>query len=244
MLRSPSLELRVLEKGWPRGELLELKKQIRERIGNDPISLPVDLLSPLRAQFNETLHTQALVYLFDESKPHRLGRVALIDFIESAMKVKSANDAINNNASKILTLARRNSAIVKITPEYRYLVEDNYDKKVARCDILIEIADGQSSEYGLVIVENKINARITDQRSWYQRESQKWRSTHHSVTVLLILLSRNDRLELTSLQAKAWLSFSYLELASMLRRRWVEIRELPIGCWLGLYIVTIMRGVL
>jgi hypothetical protein len=245
LLRRRSSQLVALKKGWAavQRQLDDRRELVCKHLpDNDPIYTEIDLLSPLEAQFDENLHTRALAYLLDESKSreHELERSVLIEIVREVKFRAGRGTKSNSEARKILKLLSRQRTEISVFPEYRYAIERARNRSVARCDIWIEVKDEKIGEHGLVIIENKIDAPVTDQLKWYQKESNRWCSAHAPAARLLILLAKKVQNRLPS----EWVTCSPLQLASTLRGIWSEHKSARGRVWLGLYIASVMRGVL
>jgi hypothetical protein len=201
---------------------------------NDPIHLPIDLLSPIGCTLDEVVHTRALAYLLNPkpAQPHGLGKDVLVAILNKLPH--------GTGASKLLRLLCGQTDIY-VVPEYRWREDGFRDRSVSRCDIWIEIKSRKRA--GLLVIENKIGAPDSDQFRWYEGKARNWCRKHHKAGSLLLYLTRDKR-ELTSSSNTEWVMFSYLELASALRRVWLERPEASGRAWLALYIASITGGLL
>jgi hypothetical protein len=231
MARQRNVMLSRLSEHWPALEkqILEERRILSDHIArDDPIRVPVDLLSPIKRASDETIHTRALAYLLSPSEEHGLGKDVL-----SAVLMKLPG---RHGAAKIAALLNQKRVRVDVFPEYRYSIEGSSDRSVARNDIRIELRSNKNA--ALIIIENKIESPESEgQFYWYAHEARKWCKRNRG-QALLVSLAR-DKLE-----RDEWLSLSYLDLASALRHVWQRRRSAPGHSWLGLYISAITSGVL
>lgn len=237
MVRQPSLMLSGLNEHWSALEkqILKQRRTLSNEIDeDDPIRIPVDLLSPIKRQSDETIHTRALAYLLNPSEEHGLGKDVLAAILTKLPRGKGA--------AKLAELLRQKRTRVDVFPEYRYSIEGSSTRSVARNDIRIEMRTNNKA--ALIVIENKIDAREGEgQLGWYEADARNWRKKNKGRS-LLVYLGRKKRQ--TKLDDDQWLSLTYLDLASALRNVWRRRRSrlAPGHAWLGLYISAITRGVL
>lgn len=233
--RQPSLKLEKLTEHWPALErqiLKERQKLSLEIAKDDPIRLPIDLLSPIKCILDETIHTQALAYLLTPSAEHGFEKAVLAAALQKMPQRKGV--------SKMAALLLQKRTHVHVLPEYYYPIEEVRTRSAARCDIWIEMRNGNRS--ALIIIENKIDAVEGEgQFLLYEKKAQEWCKTNKG-NALLVYLARKERETKTA--DDAWISLSYLNLASALRDVWRGHRSAPGYAWLGLYISAITQGVL
>ena len=224
-----------LNEHWPALEKQILKQ--RQTLSNeiaedDPIRLPVDLLSPIKRISDETIHTRALAYLLNPSEEHGLGKNVLAAIFAKLPR--------RRGAAKLAVLLRQKRTRVDVFPEYRYSIEGAPSRSAARNDIRIEMHNNNNA--AVIVIENKIDAPEGEgQLGWYDSEACKWCKKHKGRS-LLVYLGREKRQ--TKQDDDQWLSLTYLDLASALRDVWRRSRSAPGRAWLGLYISAITRGVL
>ncbi|MEW6690844.1 MAG: PD-(D/E)XK nuclease family protein [Pseudomonadota bacterium] len=240
LARQPSTELESLQRLWPavRKQVERKRRHLLRAIPkDDPIRLQVDLLGPIKCASDETLHTQALAYAMDPQTGHQLAKhvvLSLLEFLRSKYP--------RSGAARVLRTARKAGARISVEPEYRYRVEGFRHKSAARSDIWIEIQGAKRS--AVMVLENKIKAAESDgQLSWYERKAAAWCKARGHNRFLLIFLSREGQAA-TTYEKRRWVALSYLELASVLRKVWVEARPALGAQWLALYVASIMHGVL
>lgn len=229
LLRLPSYELTTLMPHWHgvrrkiKNEREKLYRQLLRNAPDDPILSRDSLLKPMNAELNERLHTQTLAYLFDGKKPHKFGAGVFAAFV-SAMPHGSG-------ARKISALLKGSRTTITVEPEYWFAND---------CiDLWIEIR--ARSRYALVVIENKIDAPETrDQLRRYQKKARDWCNKHSRAPYLLVYLTPEGE----TASSDQWVSFSYLQLASVLRQIWNRNRRAYGRTWLSMYIATITRGVL
>ena len=241
-----SHQLAALKPLWPNIEKQIKSKRralVRQIPRVDPIRFTVHLLTPLGRIADETLHTRALAYLLNGDAGHGLGRSVLNSLL---LQVAEARWGIG--ASQVSALVRRPRTRISVVPEYRYSIQGFRDRAVARCDIWITIESRKDK--ALVVIENKIGAPETSgQLGWYQRKARSWCKNHHARAPILIFLSPKR------IEKVGWVSLSYVDLASALRRVWRTNRSArsrsgaaqPSAAgraWLGFYLAAISSGVL
>jgi hypothetical protein len=196
---------------------------------DDPIRSPVDLLGPMDRALDEPTHTRILAYLFDPFQTHGFDTALLIALLE---RIRPPS-----NGRSLLNLLHDPDRQIKVTPEYRYLVDQASDRSVARCDIWLEIDSKRGR--GLVVIENKINApEGRNQLQWYERRASKWRRETKGRRPLLVYLTPEGRDG-----AKQWLPLTYLDVASSFREVWKRRKRAPGLAFLASYIATIMRHI-
>jgi len=169
---------------------------------------------------DERTHTRALAYLLDKNS-HGYG-TSLLQAV-----LRSMGDSVASNVAALVKSKR--DLIVKVDPEFGY------------CDLWMEVFAERKA--ALVIVENKIFALEREgQLLSYERKADRWRERHKGGVVLLVYLSRKG-----PPSSDKWITFSYLKLATALRKCWLENKgnKDAVGqAFLHLYISTITRGVL
>jgi PD-(D/E)XK nuclease superfamily len=239
MVRQRSLELEELQRHWPslENKLTRQRRRRSDKINpDDPIRLGVDLLSPIGRISDETIHTRALAYLLDPEPviPHGFGKDVLAAILDKLPR--------GRGASQISKLLRGRRPIVTVTAEYRYREEGMPDRSVSRCDIWVTLKSKKHA--ALIIIENKINAlEGPSQLTWYQDKACEWCKNHAPSKSLLLYLTPDGRQPKSSNSSK-WLVLSYLDLASALRRAWLQKPKAVGRPWLALYIATITSGIL
>jgi hypothetical protein len=200
------------------------------------MKLSIDLLTPIACTNNERIHTRALTYLLSSASEHDFGNKVLIELLNKIRNSKNAR----SRAAKVLRLLSSKQTTTSVIPEYRHIEQKTH--RLGWCDIRIEIA-GKA----LIVIENKIDApegRDSEgkgQLEWYEKHAKKWEKTHQSskpIKPILIFLTRKTE------RRKNWTCLSYIDLASALRHVWQKNKQAKARVWLGLYIATIMRGVL
>jgi len=220
-----------LSEHWPALEkqILEERRIRSDGIArDDPIRVPVDLLSPIKRVSDEIIHTQALAYLLSPSEEHGLGKDVL-----SAVLMKLPG---RRGAAKIAALLNQKRVRVDVFPEYRYSIEGSPARSADRNDIRIELHSNKNA--ALIIIENKIEApEGKGQFRSYEAEARKWCKRNRG-QALLVYLAPDKR------ERDEWLSLTYLDLASALRHVWQRRRSASGHSWLGLYISAITSGVL
>jgi hypothetical protein len=223
---------------WPR-VLKEFHHKRSRLLGkipeDDPIRLGVDLLHPIRCASDETLHSQALAYALNPAEKHGFERSvvrALLQVIRDAYP--------RAGAARVLKRVQKSTAKITVTPEYRFRVEGMRNRSIARSDIWIEAKVRKHA--AVIVIENKIGAgESTGQLGWYEQKVSAWCKAHGG-RCLLIFLTKNGDVAKTSKKHR-WVPLSYLELASALRKAWVQNRNKEGVHWLALYIASIARGV-
>jgi hypothetical protein len=242
-VRRPSLELDALTHYWPNviREFDKKRHSLERKIPkDDPLRLPVDLLTPLNRRSDEILHTRALAYLLDPSNHHGFGKAILGAILQN---VKQGDSCCSEAAAYILGLLAGNSVRISVTPEYRYKVDGFRDRSVARPDIWIEVR--MPSNAALVVIENKINAcESNGQLGWYERKARLWCKHERGQAVSLLIFIAPEQREVKSSDTDEWAVLSYIELAAALRTVWKYKRRAVGRSWLGLYIASITRGLL
>jgi len=195
MLRQPSGPLTTLKQAWPtKTKMKEPKEQLAVKIRDDPISAPLDLLSPFQGQFDENLHTRALSYLLDEGKSHKFERSTLISFVEALRGKAKHGQKRDSSAAKILALLHLKGTKITVVPEYHFAIRRARKRSVARCDIWIELDNASLRRYGLIIIENKVEAvEARDQLLVYKKEARRWCNANKPAVALLIFLSKQDQ---------------------------------------------------
>ncbi len=235
--RQPTRELAHLRTQWPsvKSKINKLRRELLQSIDrHDPILSRVDLMSPLGSISNETTHTQALSYLLKPEENHGLGRSVLVALVKKAKK------AGGSNTQMALKLLRQKRTAVFVEPEFRYAINNDQNRKIARCDIWITLRSPSGS--AIIVVENKINAREGfGQLETYAREASKWCKRHRGQALLIYLA---PKARTTASANGSWVCLSYLDLASALRNVWLAHRHAEGRVWLSLYINAIARGVL
>jgi PD-(D/E)XK nuclease superfamily len=233
ILRQRGENLEILNELWPNVEkqILGQRRELSRQIGaDDPVRLPIDLLSPLRRRLDETTHTRALAYLLNPSEMHGFGKAVLEAVLKKLPRGRGARQIINLLGQKRIS--------VEVKPEYRYEIEGSRDRSVARCDVRIELRSRHPA--ALIILENKIDApEGKGQLGWYEKVARNWQKTNNARPTMMIYLAREKRHA-----EDAWSSLTYLELASALRAVWQAHRSAPGVNWLGLYIATITGAIL
>jgi hypothetical protein len=224
LIRRPTPELQLLKAHWPEAvrrlnnQHRKLRDEIRKQAADDPIFSPVDLLSTIEHALDERLHTKALAYLLDWRKRHGFGKHVLQNILERMPH--------GSGASKVSTLLRSKSSSVKVDSEFGH------------CDIWLEIA--VRKRCALIIIENKIEApEGPSQLERYAKKAKLWQKHHKGAILLIYLTPEGD-----SASSDKWTSLSYLQLAAALRKTWLEEPNAVGRHWLGLYITTIVHGVL
>jgi hypothetical protein len=240
-IRQPTLQLEALSRHWSEAKReIDRKREflINKIAEDDPIRYSASLLVPIESNLNETLHTRALAYLLDPSKLHGLSKRALTAVIQKIRRLCPHD----TEARAILALLQRKGTKISVYHEYRYRMEGHSKRSLARCDVWIELRAKDTS--ALIIFENKIEALETpDQLKWYEDKARSWcASRKHSIAPLLIFLTVDGRKSNSA--AGYWVSLSYLQLAAALRKVWLESQDTIGGQWLGLYIASIVQGVL
>jgi hypothetical protein len=231
LLRKPSRELEALGSHWDgeveriRHERHRLRNKIQSETPDDPILSETDLFSPIDSAGDERLHTRALAYLLDWRKPHGFGTQILRSVLEAMPH--------GSGARKVLSLLGHMNDLSFVDAEFLY------------CDIWIEIH--AESHAALIIIENKVGApEGQDQLPSYEKKANKWlkRSPRAKSELLLVYLTPDGK----EPSSPKWLRFSYLQIASALRKVWLESQHAADRqCgrqWLKLYIASITRGVL
>jgi hypothetical protein len=93
--------------------------RLNQKKPDNPILSEIDLFSPIDSSGDERLHTRALAYLLDESKPHGFGTQILRGLLEAMSR--------GTGARKTLSLLRHKRRDIHVDPEFLY------------CDIWIQI---------------------------------------------------------------------------------------------------------
>jgi PD-(D/E)XK nuclease superfamily len=234
LLRKPSRELEVLSSHWNtevkkiERERHRLRNKIKSETPDDPILSGIDLFSPIDSAANERLHTRALAYLLDWNKPHGFDMRILRSVLEAMPH--------GSGARKVLGLLNRKGKNIVVDPEFLY------------CDIWIEIRAG--SQAALIIIENKVWApEGKNQLLTYEKKADEWCKQNRRCKPerLLVYLTPTGKKP----SSANWLQFSYLQMASALRKVWLENRKVSLEDqdaggqqWLRFYIASITRGVL
>jgi hypothetical protein len=230
--RAESSQLASLRRCWEQiRSQIEKRRRLIARIvpDDDPIRLPVDLLAPIGCGQNENLHTQALAYLCDESKEHGLNRRVLICVLQTIKKLCPRASATASSAARALYMLGRKGTDIDVKPEYKH--------DTGRCDIWIKLC--LRNRYALIVIENKIGAQVRpEQLAGYKSEAKTWCKHHHAPQALLVLLAKKNT------EQNDWVSLGYLQLASALRKAWLDNKDTRGGDWLGLYIASIATAVL
>jgi PD-(D/E)XK nuclease superfamily len=240
LARRPSRELEALKSCWP-DVLVEInaqRKQLDRKIHeNDPIRETIDLLSPLGRIEDENVHSRALAYLLNpKNTEHGYNNEILASLLE---KVKDLGPR-GSEAGKILTLLRGKRTEVHVTREFRDTIDHNRHGSLARYDIRVELKGLKHK--ARIIIENKINApEGSGQLQAYAQKARSWGKAN-SGRVLLLYLAPTKRD--TTAVSDGWISLSYLDLASCLRKVWMRKPSAAGRSWLALYIVSVARGVL
>jgi hypothetical protein len=243
LFRQPSRELGALRNSWPdvKAMIDDHRHRLSRRIHkDDPIRGTVDLLNPLGRTMDEAIHSRALAYLLSDEQhgygKHGYGKQVLDSLVE---KVKDCGPR-GSGAAAVLTLLRRKRAEIVVTPEFRYPIENDQDRSAGRCDIWVKLRAGKRS--ALIVIENKINApEGSRQLQAYSREACAWCRANNGIPLLIYLAPVRRE---TKSSDGDWVSLSYLELASALRRAWLKEPNATGKYWLSLYIVSVMRGIL
>ena len=242
----PSLELEMLKHCWPavQQEFDKKRRRLDRMIPkNDPLRLPVDLLSPLNKRDDETLHTRALAYLLDPLNGHGFGNAVLGALLQNVKQNVKQDASRRSEAAQILQALTCKGTNISVMPEYRYRVEGAPEKSAARADVWVEIRAG--SEAGLIVIENKINARESSgQLGWYERKAGEWGRGQPGRAVSLLIFIAPEQHKVESSDTDEWVVLSYVELAAALRTVWKCKRRAVGRSWLGLYIASITRGLL
>ncbi|MGO9686587.1 MAG: PD-(D/E)XK nuclease family protein [Beijerinckiaceae bacterium] len=228
LIRQPCYELTTLMPHWNgickkiQSEREQLYRRLRLGAPDDPILFRDSLLTPMNAELNERLHTQALAYLFD-TKTHEFEAEVLTAFLNAMPR--------GSGTTKILPLLKGDRTTITVEAEYRFA--NDY------IDLWIEIRG--RSRYALVVIENKIGAPETrDQLKRYEKKARDWCNRHSHAPYLIVYLTPQGK----TASSGQWVSFSYLQLASILRKIWDGNRTACGRTWLGMYIAAITRGVL
>jgi hypothetical protein len=130
VIRMPSYHLAALEPHWSQVEkqIKKTRQELAREIPNDdPIRLPIDLLTPLGRIADETLHTRAIAYLLDNNNEHGFRKDVLSSLLEKVRNIRRGT-----GASQVLALVHRQRTKISVTPEYRYLIEGFRNRSVAR----------------------------------------------------------------------------------------------------------------
>lgn len=232
-------ELVQLSQVWPAIE--KAYKSRRRSLLNlvpedDPAKLSVDLLQPISRGSDETAHTMALAYLLDPACDHGLGNAILRTIVEA---IGARNARVG--AARILRVVRRRETRLTVTPEYHHRVSGLRHRSGARTDIWIEAHARKKS--AVVVIENKIGAAESNgQLGWYEEEVTRWCRRRGHSRFLLIFLTPEGRKPVTS-KANRWIPMSYLTIAGILRYVWQKNKRATGAAWLGLYIASILRGI-
>jgi hypothetical protein len=241
LLRQDSRELSALKTLWHKVESAERVRRLEiDRLipPDDPIRKPIDLLGPTNRYSDENLHTRILAYLLDPAKPHGLGKRNLKELLSWARRSGA-------QAGEMLKLLDRAKSI-SVVAEYRHKISGETDRSHARCDLWIVIEEPEQS--GLIIVENKIDALEGHrQLEWYENKARRWHSEQvkrgAKADVLLLYLAPSDRTIISSVEKK-WSHITYLNLAALLRVVWKETENGDGKVWLGLYLSSVLKGIL
>lgn len=242
MVREPSIQLELLGRHWP--QIKDRVEQTQRELINsippdDPIKHTVDLLSPIGCGRAEVRHTRALAYLCDENKSHKLKRIVLRRVIEKVNELSKDTKSVAIAANVLKLINAKQADVIVATPEY--------PNDAGRNDIRIE-RRRDSDKQPLVIIENKIKRhvdplKLNDQLDGYKKDAYDLCDRHKWPRPLLVLLAPTEH------EQKGWVSVTYLQLASALRKAWEDSKSALsksfIGrMWLELYIATIIPGVL
>ena len=242
LVRGPSLGLNALKKHWP--DVQEESRRKRDSLDrkipeDDPIRLPLDLLTPLNQVYDETVHTRALAYLLTPSSGHGFRNAIL----RSIVKQVKWDHSRRSEVASVHRLLADSNVRIDVTPEYRYEIVGCRERSIARPDIWIVLQSPTQS--ALVVIENKINAcESTGQLGWYEQKARHWRKHQRSGAISLLIFLSLDQHEVESSDSGEWTVLSYVELAAALRNVWHDKRRAPGRQWLGLYIASIIRGLL
>jgi PD-(D/E)XK nuclease superfamily len=200
----PSRELEVLGSHW-NGEVKKIeheryrfRNKIKSETPDDPILSRIDLFSPIDSTDDERFHTRALAYLLDWRMPHGFDARILRSVLEAMPH--------GSGARKVLSLLSRKEKGIYVDAEFLY------------CDIWIEIhARGHAA---LIIIENKVGApEGKNQLPSYEKKADEWCKQHKRAKPerLLVYLTPTGK----EPSSPNWLRFSYLQMASALRKVWL-----------------------
>jgi PD-(D/E)XK nuclease superfamily len=234
------VELQALEKLWP-VELVRFNRAkqalLRSLPHDDPLLSPVDLLHTIECASDETLHTKALAFALDPSKPHGFGKDILVALLQTIGKIHQRAGVV-----AVLKRIQKSTVRIRVRPEHQFRLEGFRNRRVARSDIWIEAK--ARTKTAVIVIENKIRASESDgQLAWYEHKVRDWcKRAGHSRFLLLFLTP--DGVVARTAESQWWVPVSYLQVAAALRLAWKRNKTAAGRNWLGLYINSITQGVI
>ncbi|TLY24652.1 MAG: hypothetical protein E6K63_14675 [Nitrospirae bacterium] len=240
LLRTRSVELRLIQQQWTRVQRKLTEEQNKLRIpGGDPIYERAELLGPLGADTDEVLHTRALAYLLDPSRPHGFGSALLKRFL---LGLRGLPNVRWSQLEGIIRLIRQTKVDVRVIPERRHLSGLPRRRRYPRTDLWIEIHFGDAAR--LIVIENKIVARESDQQLRdYERIAHAWCNKHACGEPLLVFLTPGGVVPQSGTR-NTWVSVTYARMAGSLRKTCLSHPNAAGFLWGRLYIASILQGIL
>jgi PD-(D/E)XK nuclease superfamily len=210
---------------WRKAARKEMKSRIADIPLDDPIYCPISLFGTMDFGRMETAHTRTLRWLFDPYQGHGFGDLLLREFITELFPELADVDLKTANV-------RAEHRIQKLTTG-----------SWGRIDIL---ANGSFQDVSTNCVSNwvlLIEAKIDASESDSQLEGyEEWaKANYPTAQVYHVFLTPDGRLPESG--SDAWKSASFITLASVLRRNFERLKELPGYHFLRFYVSGVLKDI-